>query len=608
MRRKLKRDTLLSIDGPFGSLRITGRRHPRYGISGGISIPVTGALRIEGIEPVGVDVSFVDFRGEYNRWDAVECRGPVLFEDTNYDLFVVGKDNMPVVNHRDPLLTQNLNYHLDQESCVGVINFARQVGICTLEVTFGRNSLYLALEVFPTKIDYQTDYQDLKYEVNSIAHGLALAYMRSTEQSAGIGDELASNIDMVTNLRQRMSMLDGAIQFIGEVPHRQLVRDVKSQPIHKMKRMDAEARKAISQGRGAGKWCTVEGLGPIRERIPSLHATSTLDTPEHRWIAMHLGRLQRSISEIRHGLDLHEAEQFPRSVGIRRKQVLREMETFQHLIEEMLERPAIREATRDTVYGPPSLTLLSAPGYRDIYFIVTSLQRSLNLEGHSLNLEIKDVHELYEVWCYLKLIEIVSSMFGAVIDCSRLVQSSQGGLKIGLRSGLNSRVIVSTVDRKIVLEYNRAFPGETGNQAPDIVIQVVQDDLPDVIVVLDAKYRVDASVECRRRYGYPAPPIDSINGLHRYRDAIVTEAADRAAVRPVVRGAALFPLTIAESDSYEEAILFRSLQSLGIGAIPFLPSNADFLSQWLREVLFLGPDQLYWDGPPRSKDVVATGR
>jgi hypothetical protein len=151
--------------------------------------------------------------------------------------------------------------------------------------------------------------------------------------------------------------------------------------------------------------------------------------------------------------------------------------------------------------------------------------------------------------------------------------------------------------RSYTVSYNRVFPGQTGDQKPDIVIRVREQTQPDVVIVLDAKYRVDATAEFRARYGAPGPPIEAINALHRYRDAIVTK--DPGPVRPVVRCAALFPLTIEETTAFEqESDLYASLSRLGIGALPFLPENTALAAAWLEQLLTLPANELMWNGPP----------
>jgi hypothetical protein len=241
--------------------------------------------------------------------------------------------------------------------------------------------------------------------------------------------------------------------------------------------------------------------------------------------------------------------------------------------------------------------MLSAPGYRDAYRILTGLRVGLAVGGGALELQTKDVHDLYELWAYLEVVKLVVEHSGTTVDHTSLIHHYSGGLRVGLTAGTQSSVPLSGDHRSFTISYNRTYPGQTGDQKPDIVIRVEEPGCPDLIIVLDAKYRVDATTDFRARYGAPGPPIDAINALHRYRDAIVTAKAGQ--YRPVVRCAALFPLTQEETAAYVgSSDLYESLSDLGIGALPFLPGNIALAATWLTTLLDLPAADLAWNGPP----------
>lgn len=100
-----------------------------------------------------------------------------------------------------------------------------------------------------------------------------------------------------------------------------------------------------------------------------------------------------------------------------------------------------------------------------------------------------------------------------------------------------------------------------------------------------------------KKFGSPGPPVDAVNALHRYRDAILVRAGGDKGRRPVVRGAALFPYPGAES-KFQQNSLFSALQTLGIGAIPFLPTKRLLLNSWLESLLTESPSSLAEPGPP----------
>ncbi|MBX5465018.1 MAG: hypothetical protein IRZ26_05630, partial [Clostridia bacterium] len=128
------------------------------------------------------------------------------------------------------------------------------------------------------------------------------------------------------------------------------------------------------------------------------------------------------------------------------------------------------------------------------------------------------------------------------------------------------------------------------------------------------------SPDAVRLYGLPGPPTNAIDVLHRYRDAILAvlrETPDAllpagsgpgpAGPRPkhtVVQAAALFPYREEAPGAYRESRLWRSLDAIGIGAVPLLPGHDHYLEEWLRGALRAGG----WALADRAVDHAALER
>lgn len=144
----------------------------------------------------------------------------------------------------------------------------------------------------------------------------------------------------------------------------------------------------------------------------------------------------------------------------------------------------------------------------------------------------------------------------------------------------------------VTVAFGRAYRSPTGLQRPDVLVAVeVEGWRSPFEILLDAKYRVDASPEYVERHGGPGPPEDAVNALHRYRDAILDrepgsepDGSGAAAQHRIVMGAALFPLQDPDG-GFRQHTFYRSLERVGIGALPFLPGQREYVRAWLREVL-----------------------
>lgn len=562
----------------------------------GIVVENHGRLHLDASDVDQIEVRYTGVDGAERQWEPESLAGPILFEEVTYQFWADGTEHAPFVHHRDPQFTRDITLRPDRRSASGSFNLQRQVGTLAFVVTFGTTQIMIELEVVPTKIDYATDYQSLISEVASGARGLALAYMRSTHTGARHSSHRATEIEWLTALRQELEALQRALARVNAQPYRHLYREVRPTPNHKIRRLDSVARRAIMRGKGGGAIDEIDGIGPVRRTIDSVNAVTTLDTPEHRWLSLQVRQLHLQVQGVGAVLD-KEARRSTSWIGERRKAERAELQHLADSLKRLQELDVLRHAQQAPQPSPPSLTLISAPGYRDAYRILTELRLGLAVEGEALNLQTKDIHDLYELWAFIEIVRIVAAHTGAHPDPTGLIRHHSGGLRIDLQAGTLSEIPIAGEPRSFTVAYNRVYPGQTGDQKPDIVVRVRESNMPDLILVLDAKYRVDATDEFRARYGAPGPPIDAINALHRYRDAIVIR--DPGPTRPVVRCAALFPLTVEETPGFENhSELYDALSQLGVGALPFLPGNVDLASAWIGGLLTLPIHELAWNGPP----------
>jgi hypothetical protein len=172
------------------------------------------------------------------------------------------------------------------------------------------------------------------------------------------------------------------------------------------------------------------------------------------------------------------------------------------------------------------------------------------------------------------------------------------GLRVSLQEGDDSQIVFAQGDRRIAVSFNPQLRSADmlSMQKPDILISLREPHWPTLELVIDAKYRVDADADGER-----SPPPTTIDALHRYRDAIlearfdneaeddarpsdnramIIDAGDGRSHRSVVHSIALFPARV-EPTAYRAHRLWRSIERIGIGAIPLLPGQTELLRDWL---------------------------
>lgn len=555
-------------------------------------------------EPVEVTIGT---SAEVLTWDPGEP-GPRLFEDTPYRLRVKSNDgSVPGLYGPDPTLFGQIEPYPEDSTLFGAINFRRQVGIAEFRVVAGAHRITLRVSVYPTKIDYATDYEACIVALTNVARGLALEFMRATSRDVkAVEAKGPSDLEWVTLLRQRIVSLEQAMRYVNEHPHRVLVRTPDSVRAERIRRISPELTRSVARGRGSGPMIPLPGAANVRERLPTIVPKETLDTAEHRFLRLQLTSVRTRVAAIvaEHTTYLQTLRKQERDTK-RAQAELQSLIDLESRVNAMVGFPVLAESTAPPPQGFASLTMLHRAGYGQAYTALLELRMALGLEQGDVRASFSDVNALYEAWCYIELVNSLSTVLGVVPDPAELFTVDSSGIRVRLRQGQLSTVPFELGDgRKGSVTYNKRFDGSTGEQRPDLIITVEPVSGPAVILVLDAKYRLDASAPYLKTFRVPGPPIDAVNALHRYRDAITVRASDRQLLRPVVRCAALFPLGQERSVTFRgSSPLWRANRELGIGAIPLLPSNVDHLREWLTDVLSLPMPCLARPGPRFSGEV-----
>ena len=186
------------------------------------------------------------------------------------------------------------------------------------------------------------------------------------------------------------------------------------------------------------------------------------------------------------------------------------------------------------------------PNYRRFF----GIWRDMNLGiaavfGDFLNMPLARTFELYELWCFLRLLRTavgeyrpeelkIGDLF--VTDAAGGVTLAAGAVTVAVGKGWS--VCFQKHYREFWIE-----PGRRGSfsreMTPDIVMQGSLAD-GGKLIILDAKYRIEEGLN------------SALNSIHTYRDALVYEA-ESGSVKGIVSAAYLLaPHTPDVGDRYRE--------------------------------------------------------
>jgi PD-(D/E)XK nuclease superfamily len=187
----------------------------------------------------------------------------------------------------------------------------------------------------------------------------------------------------------------------------------------------------------------------------------------------------------------------------------------------------------------PARLLLSAvfrndPAYRRFYRLWQDIDLGIAIFGDFLKLPLKRTFELYELWCFLRLVRAGADEFGADgVDVRDLfIRDATGG--VTLASGAVTVSVGGGWKLCFKKQYREFWiePDGRGSYSrtmvPDVVAahEPVTNQAAARLIVLDAKYRIDEGLN------------DALSSIHAYSDALVHEA-DSGTIKGIVSAAYL---------------------------------------------------------------------
>ncbi len=485
-----------------------------------------------------------------------------LFEETAYTLFARGGDGrVPGVRHIDPVLIGALQRPAP-DTLHGPVNFGGQVGRSTFVITLdGVPHLRFDVEVMPSKLDYREDYRALVEDVARIADSLALQHVAAAFHEGSAGEGRGGAATEVALLDALADTLDHALRRAFRQPLRRLVRAEGVEALHRIRRPDAALVRRLARRAAEGDTLVAPTSG------------WTLDTPEHRWIAARLAALDARLTR-----RLERPARTPRQEAARAL-----VARLRQRVAAWREAAPLRGVSPATAAPAPTLRLMRTPGYREAAQALETLHRRFSLDAGALPFRLRDLHRLYEYACLLWIAEGLADATGQTLDATALVEPDAAGLDLKLRTGAQ-RLVFPLPGGTATLRYvpRLAASGALLSQKPDFLLTVRHAGAAPRRYVLDAKYRLEATPQAVARYGIPGPPSRALGALHRYRDAIVEREAGKIE-RRVVEAVVLYPWR--DDGRYAASPLARSIEEMGVGAIPVLPGATAHLHAWLRRVL-----------------------
>lgn len=313
-----------------------------------------------------------------------------------------------------------------------------------------------------------------------------------------------------------------ALRRVLADPHRRLEATERRVPVERCTAVGPRELLRIACGDGllrsvpASRSAVALRLGgrlpvEVRERVNVV----TYDTPENRFVRCLLGQIGRILDEVEHEFVRADGPGVP---GMRHEV---------HRLRAML-APVVRARLWESV-GDLDRAVADSPvlqrkaGYRACFVVHSRLQLGAAVpplpRQFDRILALRDVAELYELWCYFRVAELLSRRLGTAVAADRPTASA-GSLRVphAFRIGwaCGSELLYNASFRRGGARHSYSVP-----LRPDIAL-VMRGGANAGLHLLDAKFRVGSPSAADRvaRSDERTFQRGDLHKMHAYRDAI----------------------------------------------------------------------------------------
>ncbi len=515
----------------------------------------------------------------------------VFFENTDYPLLVKCKHGnvkditMYIADHRITDTSNKGRILSDGNELYGTLNFKNQVGETSFKFTYKQvkddveKEMAFETEVLSYKLNYRTDLRNIIADVENEYAMLSYSFMKDTYQSLKSGNGKSTELIWWQIFKSVHKEILEYASIIIDRPKRRLKSVPKYERAERLGTLPRE----------------LENEYIIHKEDPSyLYRTEELvlshDTIENRFLKYALKEMQNRFVVVKQHI-----------LKVMKLSSEEELSSEINHIEEDLTRvnnhSFFRGIGQFKGFSQDSLVMKQAYGYKEILQKWIELQCGYEIEEESRKLETKEISELYEIWCFIKVKNIVEKILEGKATAKKdglavkgdfilkLIQGQQSEIEFDNSEGVTLAAVCYNAEVEKEKQKSRSAIKGTDSlttiQRPDIVLRLSKegDDIK-YTYLFDAKYRIDDS----KIGDMDVPPEDAIDQLHRYRDAIYF-TGEEILKKEIVAGYILFPGKVSKEAldpnvSEDKKYYYqKSNEKIGIGAFPLRPTQKSIIDE-----------------------------
>lgn len=501
-----------------------------------------------------------------------EQKHPVFFETNVYNFAVEFKEikGKPTIMHPNKVVADLFSYFETKTGGIltGSVNFINEPGKFTLSFNYNTTSQknridHFTFDVVSPKLDTKDDYKSIVETINKEYNELVFKYLTLTFQQFGKKGKTSNELIWLAIFQEIIGGYLKACDYIVNKPHFKMKREVYFQKPDYIKRWTPRMEEHFKE-KEAENDDDVFGYYFRNELIDT-----TIDTKENRFVKYTIQQLGKKLQNVIKQLEKNYVDALS-------EQYKAKLDNYGLQLDKLIHHKMFRTIGKFEGFKQESIVLQKRTGYAQVYRYWLMLQSGLSLFDGTTNIGMKQIWELYELWCFLKMKEMIGSFDG--IELSDEKRESM--LKPFSDAEVEHCVIFKNKlnNDKIELRYQHVYNrkteethSSTTEQRPDIVLNIHKADTDFVITYLyDAKYRVWDDLRDNASDITDEPVPDAINQMHRYRDAIYYGQNRQASAKEVIGAYVLFPGR-GDDENIRKTYYQKSIKNINIGAFPLLP-------------------------------------
>ena len=535
---------------------------------------------------------------------------PVFFETCEYSFaitfFDIKEGTVPSIVHENSAVESLFSgiEGKDEYILTGNINFLNQPGRFALNFTFTskdgvKHNESLKFDVVSPKLDTKGDLNTIIKELKIEYDDLVFRYLTLTHHLFSTGKEANNDLIWLSIFKEVIDSYLISVRHILNAPHNKHYTRIEHLRADRIKKWTNPLAEEFSEDR-----CQNVDKA-LRKYYRNEIIDSTVNTLENRFVKYTIERISERLGKV--------FKQIKHKEGTSQSEIERLIDITKNL-DSLRHNSFFRGIGRFEGFKQESMVLQQRSGYAQVYRHWILLQRGLDLIDGDTSVGVQPIWKLYELWCFLKVKKMVAGILGIDLrnpeDLQFVHETTKNSANPFFGGDLTGTVKYDNPKNGDVIEigyqYSFNYRGDkdgfksmTVEQKPDIVMHIHKKDNITLTYLFDAKYRVHGEDDPRITKVEDFPVEDTLNQMHRYRDAIYYgEATSTNFSKEVVGGYILFPGRLEEeecqklldSGDFNSKLLpyyIRSIEFNNIGAFPLLPNEDSgiLLKRFLEKVI-----------------------